>query len=114
MDEDTQNELASISEAYADTHEPWQRTRVSVVEQFLRNDLSSDQIAAMHGVSRRSLFNYWSRFCEGGVPQLLARVTINRTPSRPSGCEFEAKVRRGSFREQSTHRSGSPDELENA
>jgi len=100
LDEDTQNDLEAISAAYAVANAPWQRVRVSVVEQFLRNDLSADQIAVMHGVSRRSLFNYWSRFCGGGVAQLLARGRSTGRPRVLQGvrfAEFEAKVRRGSF-----------------
>lgn len=97
--EDAQN-LQEVLNAYAVTTDPWQITRLNVVEQLLRNELTADEIAEIYQVSRRSIFNHWKRFTEGGVQSLLTRGKSSGRPPILRGVrmkEFKAKVSRGSF-----------------
>ncbi len=100
MDQRTRDDLAVVRTALRRASEPWQKSRLRILESMLRSEQTTDEIAKVHGVSRRTAFNYWRTFREDGLEGILKRGKSTGRPPTLKGTrkqEFEAKVRRGNF-----------------
>ena len=100
MDQWTRDDLAVVRTALRRASEPWQKSRLRILESMLRSEQTTDEIAKAHGVSRRTAFNYWRTFREDALKGLLSRGKSTGRPPTLKGTrrqEFEAKVRRGTF-----------------
>ncbi len=100
MDQQTRDDLAVVRTALRRASEPWQKSRLRILESMLRSEQTTDEIAKLHGVSRRTAFNYWRTFREDGLEGILKRGKSTGRPPTLKGTrkqEFEAKVRRGTF-----------------
>ena len=100
MDQRTRDDLAVVRTALRRASEPWQKSRLRILESMLRSERTTDEVAKVHGVSRRTAFNYWRAFREDGLDGILNRRKSTGRPPTLKGTrkqEFEAKVRRGTF-----------------
>jgi len=94
--------VKAIEAAWARPQEDWARQRLLVVRLIAQHELTTEQIAKVAGVSRKSVFNYRDKVERGGVAELLTRDWAGgRTPAvrGPVAAEFIARLEAGQFRQ---------------
>ena len=94
--------VQAIEEAWAKPQAEWARTRLLVVRLIAQHELTTEQIAKVAGVSRKSVFNYRDALARGGVPELLRREWAGgRTPAVHGAVaeEFTRRLEAGQFRQ---------------
>ena len=71
----------AVEQAWKQAQEDWARKRLLVVRLIAQHELTTEQIAQVAGVSRKTVFNYRDFVVEGGVAALLHRNWAGgRTP----------------------------------
>ena len=94
--------VKEIEAAWARPQEDWARRRLLVVRLIAQHELTTEQIAKVAGVSRKSVFNYRDKVERGGVAELLTRDWAGaRTPAVRGAvaAEFIARLAAGQFRQ---------------
>lgn len=94
--------VKAIEEAWAQPQADWARTRLLVVRLIAQHELTTEQIARVAGVSRKSVFNYRDRVVEGGVAGLLSREWAGGRTAAVRGAvaeEFIERLEAGQFRQ---------------
>ena len=68
-------EVVQELEAAWDKPQPdWARQRLTVLRLIAQHELNAEQIAAVQGITRKTVFNYLALVRAGGVARLLTRV----------------------------------------
>ena len=94
--------VKEIEAAWERPQEDWARQRLLVVRLIAQHELTTEQIAKVAGVSRKSVFNYRDKVERGGVAGLLTRDWAGaRTPAVRGAVaeEFIARLEAGQFRQ---------------
>jgi transposase len=94
--------VKAIEVAWAQPQEDWARKRLLVVRLIAQHELTTEQIARVAGVSRKSVFNYRDLMVSGGVAALLTRDWAGgRTPAVRGAVaeEFVQRLEAGQFRQ---------------
>ena len=94
--------MKEIEAAWVRPQEDWARQRLLVVRLIAQHELTTEQIAKVAGVSRKSVFNYRDMVESGGVPELLRRQWAGaRTPAVRGAVaqEFIERLEAGQFRQ---------------
>src|SRR5476649_142673 len=94
--------VKEIEGAWGQPQEDWARQRLLVVRLIAQHELTTEQIAKVAGVSRKSVFNYRDRVESGGVAELLTRDWAGgRTPAVRGAVaeEFIERLEAGQFRQ---------------
>lgn len=93
--------VAELETAWTEHTSAWARQRLMVLKLVAQHLLSAEQIAAVVGVSRRSVFRYLDKFQTDGVAGLLQRDHKGGTAPTLAGADredFLAQLREGKFR----------------
>jgi transposase len=94
--------VKEIETAWAQPQEDWARKRLLVVRLIAQHELTTEQIAKVAGVSRKSVFNYRDLMVSGGVPALLRRDWAGGPTPVVRGVvaeEFIQRLEAGQFRQ---------------
>lgn len=94
--------VREIEEAWSQPQEDWARKRLLVVRLIAQHELTTEQIAKVAGVSRKTVFNYRDRVCCGGVRALLTREWAGGPTPTVRGAvaeEFVQRLEAGKFRQ---------------
>ena len=94
--------VREIEEAWSQPQEDWARKRLLVVRLIAQHELTTEQIAKVAGVSRKTVFNYRDSVCRGGVPALLTREWAGGPTPTVRGAvaeEFVQRLEAGKFRQ---------------
>ncbi|MBL9217725.1 MAG: IS630 family transposase [Opitutaceae bacterium] len=94
--------VKEIEAAWEQPQADWARQRLLVVRLIAQHELTTEQIAKVAGVSRKSVFNYRDKVERGGVAELLTRDWAGaRTPAVRGAVaeEFIARLEAGQFRQ---------------
>ena len=102
--------MREIQAAWERPQADWARRRLLVVRLIAQHELTTEQIAKVAGVSRRSVFHYRDQAERGGVAELLTRDWAGgRTPAVRGAVaeEFIARLRGANSGGRGTLRRGS-------
>jgi len=88
--------VKEIEAAWDRPQEDWARQRLLVVRLIAQHELTTEQIAKVAGVSRKSVFNYRDKVERGGVAGLLTRTPTVRGAVAE---EFIERLEAGQFRQ---------------
>lgn len=94
--------MKAIEEAWEQPQEEWARRRLLVVRLIAQHELTTEQIAKVAGVSRKSVFNYRDLLERGGVTALLTREWAGGRKPAVRGAvaaEFIRRLEAGQFRQ---------------
>ena len=94
--------VKQIETAWAESQPEWARQRLRVVRLIAQHELTGEQIAAVVGVSRKSVFNYRDLVVSGGVAALLSRDWAGGPTPAVRGAvaqEFTRRLEAGQFRQ---------------
>jgi transposase len=94
--------VKQIEEAWKRPQEDWARRRLLVVRLIAQHELTTEQIAKVAGVSRKSVFNYRDAVEQGGVVGLLKREWAGARKPAVHGAvkaEFIQRMEAGQFRQ---------------
>jgi transposase len=94
--------VKAIEEAWKQPQEEWARKRLLVVRLIAQHELTTEQIAKVAGVSRKSVFNYRDLLEQGGVTGLLTRDWAGGRKPAVRGAvaaEFIRRLEAGQFRQ---------------
>ena len=94
--------VKAIEEAWRKPQQDWARKRLMVVRLIAQHELTGEQIAAVVGVSRKSVFNYRDLVVSGGVAALLSRDWAGGPTPAVRGAvaqEFTRRLEAGQFRQ---------------
>jgi transposase len=94
--------VKEIEAAWVRPQAEWARQRLLVVRLIAQHEMSSEQIAKVADVSRKTVFNYRDRVLQGGVAGLLTRDWAGgRTPVVRGAVaeEFVQRLEAGQFRQ---------------
>ena len=94
--------VKAIEEAWRQPQEDWARKRLLVLRLIAQHEMTTEQIAKVAGVSRKSVFNYRDLVEGGGVKALLTRDWAGGPTPAVRGAVAEEFVRRleaGQFRQ---------------
>src|SRR5258708_660357 len=94
--------VKEIETAWVRPQADWARQRLLVVRLIAQHELTTEQIAKVAGVSRKSVFNYRDMVERAGVAGLLTRKWAGaRTPAVRGAVaeEFIARLEAGQFRQ---------------
>jgi transposase len=94
--------VKAIEAAWGQPQADWARTRLLVVRLIAQHELTTQQIAKVAGVSRKSVFNYRDLVVTGGVARLLTRDWAGGPTPAVRGAvaeEFIQRLEAGQFRQ---------------
>ena len=94
--------VRAIEAAWEEPQEEWARRRLLVVRLIAQHELTTEQIARIAGVSRKSVFNYRDMLERGGVKALLTRDWAGGRRPAVRGAvaeEFVQRLEAGQFRQ---------------
>jgi len=94
--------VKQIEAAWERPQAEWARQRLLVVRLIAQHELTTEQIAKVAGVSRKSVFNYRDKVERGGVAELLTRDWAGARRPAVRGAvaeEFIARLEAGQFRQ---------------
>jgi transposase len=94
--------VKEIEVAWAQPQEDWARKRLLVVRLIAQHQMTTEQIAQVAGVSRKSVFNYRDLVVSGGVSALLRRDWAGGPTPVVRGAvaeEFIQRLEAGQFRQ---------------
>ena len=87
--------VKQIEAAWERPQAEWARQRLLVVRLIAQHELTTEQIAKVAGVSRKSVFNYRDKVERGGVAELLTRDWAGARRTAVRGAVAEECHRRG-------------------
>jgi len=76
----TPERLVELDKALDETTDPNNQKRLLVIKAVATRKLASQEVACMHGVTRKTIFNWIQLFRNGGVEELLRRKYTHRKP----------------------------------